>query len=1553
MGGARGRTGDITNAEDNSHLREHDREAALGQRSTEPAMPIATEVEAFARNRLTRSANDTRKAQLLLSLQRTHGNTYVQRLISGRGTPVRPEGGTLPDRINARRGGGTPLPPDTRMGLEAALGADLSGVHLHTDGEANQLAQSVEARAFTSGQDIFLGTGAYNPNSDEGQRLLAHEAVHTIQQAAGPVAGSDTSGVSISDPADLFEREATRIADIATHRSPGGAGEPNGVVGHAGSRTEVGISPGASGADRSSAEVASVPRMSPSTPGGAPTSAVAMQRSAVVTVQRETPAVVTPAEAHQRAQNIHDAFHEDHILAEDEQKALAQIRGQSPLMLKEIKAYYERELRPGRTLVGDFEKYCSSSEYKAALMNLGAALTIEDWLRANVNRGWIFDTVNEEGMLQVLRLASRAELDAAAKSPDVMTLLDWALDDDEMFEARKLLTPSAIYELVIERVKDAEGRFNDDEAAVYTALLDLTPAQRYRIWTEQWDIFDEFLNGNEKAIVKRMCVNPEGTGPATEAQALNARMDEATAGAGTDDPAVKLVVERTAAAAKEERAIARAIETGKGPDGTPLTPEQFTALLTRQAELGGIQKNLLTAQYEGGELKEDTFLENLHGDIDEDDEYPAYAEQMGVSAFELAKQQILDAIGTFNDDEESIYKAFDKLVGAIEVPLGQDAAKLTADERALLQREANQKLRRQLLADVDVRTTLDHYLNDEEMRTVETYVSGDTYRIALQKLAEAWEGIDADEEGIFKILTGMSAADRKRLQEEQPQIYRIIMGPNGLNEADAELARVAIVTGHIPTEMAIEWAVDGLGTEDPMIAQSFEAMSEAERYEYRLGYFLHKGGQMPAATEAERQQQEQALAKFRKMYDWLKGDLGTDDLQEALDKLLGRAPTLQELRTEQGRVMAAGIMQGRISEKGDIREQDAASSAIVDYFSESGEVSDQAEARFAIAFRQAMADNRLTDEEFAQLAVLDADFARTYSEYVATVNMVADIASTVAAVAVGIIATLASGGTLGPAAAAFCAKVGVAGTAAIAGTVGAAAKVGVSELVGGEHFDTFSSEGATTAVVGFTEAASAVLAAGLAERFASLVGLGRVALATEMTSGILQAGEASLATVGKTIAGGAFRSTIEGFLAGAVGEMVLTAADEKTWKESIWGVIQRFGWAVIKGGTIGGGTGLITGGAFETLGVYLGTRRLGRLLTELDAAGVTRARLAGLSKESAQVLAQVDALLSVGKVDEAEQVIRSLRGTLSQDELNQVWRVMGAHHKVQVEMLTQERDPNAGQSGSSASSPDSPDYTPVRGAASQTVATGKTPDVRTIAPDEVALDTEISEGSNYGKRLLVFKNGRKAIFKPAEGENPKLIGPDVGINAGEKYRRAPAAAQVAKDLEIPALPTELVRYKGKVGSLQDWLDEPNTWTLEKLRRNDPRWYDAVMKSQLKKDLDTFDYLIANLDRNPGNFMVQLDADGKITKLTPIDMDITFPPSDLRYSMGAPWEPFQMPLPDTISRQLEGKLRHMHANRPALRRALGAFLADVEINGTLARLDEILLKIGDGTIQVTP
>lgn len=85
--------------------------------------------------------------------------------------------------INASRGGGQPLPDALRTKMEGDFGTDFSGVRLHTGSQATDLNNTLQAKAFTYGNDIFFNSGQYNPQSAAGQHLIAHELTHVVQQS--------------------------------------------------------------------------------------------------------------------------------------------------------------------------------------------------------------------------------------------------------------------------------------------------------------------------------------------------------------------------------------------------------------------------------------------------------------------------------------------------------------------------------------------------------------------------------------------------------------------------------------------------------------------------------------------------------------------------------------------------------------------------------------------------------------------------------------------------------------------------------------------------------------------------------------------------------------------------------------------------------------------------------------------------------------------------------------------------------------------------------------------------------------------------------------------------------------------------------------------------------------------------------------------------------------------------------------------------------------------------------------------------------------------------
>ena len=129
---------------------------------------------------------------------------------------VHDQASTLVSR--ASEGSSQGLPDQLRGQFEQSLGADLSGVRVHTGAAANEASTALGARAYAVGQDVFMGAGQYAPDTADGAWLLAHEVAHTVQQRGGSQ-GPQTK-LEISEPGDAMEHEADRAADAMMSRTP-------------------------------------------------------------------------------------------------------------------------------------------------------------------------------------------------------------------------------------------------------------------------------------------------------------------------------------------------------------------------------------------------------------------------------------------------------------------------------------------------------------------------------------------------------------------------------------------------------------------------------------------------------------------------------------------------------------------------------------------------------------------------------------------------------------------------------------------------------------------------------------------------------------------------------------------------------------------------------------------------------------------------------------------------------------------------------------------------------------------------------------------------------------------------------------------------------------------------------------------------------------------------------------------------------------------------------------------------------------------------------------
>jgi hypothetical protein len=187
------------------HTHEFDPTAIAGSRRG--AVPRRDDLRAGVAPVLAQRVPELLSTRGVLALQRAAGNAAVSRLLEDEpASPVR-------DVIG--RGGGQALDSGVRGLMESRLGSDFGDVRIHTDHAASESARGINAQAYTVGSEIVFQGGKYEPGTHTGQRILAHELTHVVQQRSGPVDGTPAAGaISISDPSDRFEQAAERNADM-------------------------------------------------------------------------------------------------------------------------------------------------------------------------------------------------------------------------------------------------------------------------------------------------------------------------------------------------------------------------------------------------------------------------------------------------------------------------------------------------------------------------------------------------------------------------------------------------------------------------------------------------------------------------------------------------------------------------------------------------------------------------------------------------------------------------------------------------------------------------------------------------------------------------------------------------------------------------------------------------------------------------------------------------------------------------------------------------------------------------------------------------------------------------------------------------------------------------------------------------------------------------------------------------------------------------------------------------------------------------------------------
>ena len=133
---------------------------------------------------------------------------------------------SLADELDRSRHGGQPLAAPHRGRIERAMHTDLSAVKIHADPAADRLANRIQARAFTSGSDVYFAQGQYRPGTEHGDHLLAHELAHVAQQSGGRIHRSTVQRrLSVSaaslDALPASPNESRRCSSATTSEAAG------------------------------------------------------------------------------------------------------------------------------------------------------------------------------------------------------------------------------------------------------------------------------------------------------------------------------------------------------------------------------------------------------------------------------------------------------------------------------------------------------------------------------------------------------------------------------------------------------------------------------------------------------------------------------------------------------------------------------------------------------------------------------------------------------------------------------------------------------------------------------------------------------------------------------------------------------------------------------------------------------------------------------------------------------------------------------------------------------------------------------------------------------------------------------------------------------------------------------------------------------------------------------------------------------------------------------------------------------------------------------------
>jgi hypothetical protein len=136
----------------------------------------------------------------------------VMKAAEGNESELSPE---FESRLQGTMAGGSPMDRNLLGYMESRFDVDFSAVRFHNDQQSAQLCNEIGAQAFAYKNHVYFNRGKYNPDSDKGRFLIAHELTHVIQQGYATAKGEGETKAQVPAVAKAEEKVQSSSQNIS------------------------------------------------------------------------------------------------------------------------------------------------------------------------------------------------------------------------------------------------------------------------------------------------------------------------------------------------------------------------------------------------------------------------------------------------------------------------------------------------------------------------------------------------------------------------------------------------------------------------------------------------------------------------------------------------------------------------------------------------------------------------------------------------------------------------------------------------------------------------------------------------------------------------------------------------------------------------------------------------------------------------------------------------------------------------------------------------------------------------------------------------------------------------------------------------------------------------------------------------------------------------------------------------------------------------------------------------------------------------------------------